>query len=182
MDMKAIGRRARRLRLDKEWSQKDLAAKAKVTPNTIRGFEKGSLNTRWPKVKDIARALGTTFEALQQGDEIVKASDPLLDKLKREDLMVARLYHDSSTSVRLRVLEMLQKDQETDGGEEQGSANGVTPTVAPAKLGERVARLDPDAQVVIDGFVSRLEHQHRERPAERAPLPKTSAAKLKRSK
>ena len=115
MDWKAIGRRARRLRQDKGWTQAQLGTKAGgVSANTIRGFEKGTLNTRWPKIKDIVRALGTTIEAFAEPDNVVKPADPLLVGLTREDLTVARAYHDSQTTLRQRVMTLLQEgtDQE----------------------------------------------------------------------
>ena len=79
MDWKAIGRRARRLRQDKGWTQAQLGKRAGgVSANTIRGFEKGTLNTRWPKIKDIVRALGTTIERVIASLQFRRAWYPML--------------------------------------------------------------------------------------------------------
>jgi transcriptional regulator with XRE-family HTH domain len=172
MDMKTIGRRARNLRLDKEWTQKELARRAKVTANTIRGFERGSLQTRWPKIHDIARALGTTFEQLQQG-EPVKPTDPLLADLTHEDLLVARTYHHSTTDVRQRVLALLQNSQtDTD------KTSGEPPS--DDAISERIAHLNHRYRRFIDRVLAMAEHD--QETAERPGTPKPTQSKTKRAK
>src|SRR5262245_10183048 len=107
-----IGERARLLRVKQRLSQKILAAKATVSRNTLRDFERGKGTTELPTKKRIAAALGTTLEdleSLEQG-ESVKPS-PLLDELSFEDLLVARGYHHSLTSNRHRILTILQEDE-----------------------------------------------------------------------
>src|SRR4051812_36081287 len=81
VDRTAIGKRIEHLRREKFGTQKKLADKANVTPNTIRGLEKGTLDTRGPQMQRIVKALGTSLEELMHGDQ-VKPSDPLLKDLK----------------------------------------------------------------------------------------------------
>jgi|SRR5207248_2415033 len=155
MDWKAIGRRARRLRQDKGWTQAQLGKRAGgVSANTIRGFEKGTLNTRWPKIKDIVRALGTTIEALAEPDNVVKPADPLLVGLTREDLTVARAYHDSQTTLRQRVMTLLQEG--TDQEQEQ------TPSEARPDLARLATVLTEvtsaaDRTELVDSFIDAVK-------------------------
>jgi transcriptional regulator with XRE-family HTH domain len=126
MDWEAIGRRAIRLRQEKGWTQAELARRAHVSANTVRGLEHGSLHTRWPKLEAIVSTLGTTVEALAKGDEPVATTDPRWVGLKPEDLTVARNFHDASTAVRQRVLDVLQAER---GGEEQPEPPLVVPSI-----------------------------------------------------
>ncbi len=105
---KAVGRRVKRLRQEKEWTQAELATRAGVTTNTLRGLERGTLATRWPKIQRIAKALGRTPESLLGDDDPIKPTDALLQGLTREDLQIARLFHDATTPVRTRALALLQ--------------------------------------------------------------------------
>lgn len=182
MDIDAIGPRARLIRLAKRWSQKKLAQKAGVTPNTIRAFERGTGTTRRPTAKDIVAALGTTLEALErQGDE-VKQTDPLLRDLNREDLVVARNYHHAATDVRQRVLTLLEV------GEERGDP---TASVAPSNAGripatvtyaERIGRLDDRRQTLINEMLADLESSQREGDrTDRSTAKSSVPAKVKRS-
>ena len=107
---KAVGKRVKRLRQEKDLSQLQLAKLAKVTANTLRGLEKGTLNTRWPKLTRIAQALGTTAEALIHGDDEVPETDPLKKDLKREDYRIAQLYHHAETDVRNLARHVLNEE------------------------------------------------------------------------
>jgi transcriptional regulator with XRE-family HTH domain len=95
------------LRLQKNWQQKELADKAKVTPNTLRGLERGTLQTRWPKFEAIAKALGTTPDLLLQAEEPVAETNPLLRDLNEEDLRIAQAFHHSRTAYRMHVQRVL---------------------------------------------------------------------------
>jgi len=111
---KAVGKRVKRLRNEKELTQGQLAKKAGVTANTLRGLEKGTLTTRWPKLQKIAKALGTTAEALLHGDEPIAPTDPLLDKLRKEDILIARDYHHSSTLMRQCIAALLRNSDDDE--------------------------------------------------------------------
>jgi transcriptional regulator with XRE-family HTH domain len=107
VDKKALGKRIEHLRRDKFGTQAKLAKRAGVAANTVRGLEKGKLDTRGPQMDAILKALGTTLEELVRGEN-VQPSDPLLAGLNREDLHVARGYHDATTAMRQRVQSLLQ--------------------------------------------------------------------------
>jgi transcriptional regulator with XRE-family HTH domain len=107
----AVGQRVKRLRQRKEWTQAQLAEKAGVTENTIRGLERNTRVTQWPKLQAIAKALGTSPEALMHGDDPIEPSDPRLDRLTDEDLLVARRFHDARTSMRQRVMTLLHEGE-----------------------------------------------------------------------
>lgn len=101
-----VAARVRKLREQKGWRQSDLAKKAGVATNTVGGLEHGK-QTRWIPFEKIARALGTTPEALQRGEGISE-DNPLLRKLTDEDLRIGNDYHDAETPIRLAVERLLR--------------------------------------------------------------------------
>jgi transcriptional regulator with XRE-family HTH domain len=107
VDLKALGQRVRLLRLRKNWQQQELARRAGVTTNTLRGLERGTLHTRWPKFEAIAKALGTTPDLLLRSEEPVADTSPLLRDLNEEDLRVAQAFHHSRTTHRMYVQRVL---------------------------------------------------------------------------
>lgn len=66
---KQLGKRIRFLRLQKKWSQEDLALEADVNKNYISDLERGSRNPTIKILEKIAKALGITLEILFQGLE-----------------------------------------------------------------------------------------------------------------
>jgi transcriptional regulator with XRE-family HTH domain len=175
MDLKAIGRRARRLRIEKDWTQAELAERAGVTTNTIRGFETGTINTRWPKLNAIVRALGTTVEQLAEHEDVVKPADPMLVGLKREDLIVARAYHDSETPIRQRVMALLKQGESAERGDQQ-DANTLRKTTDYIRTLIEVALkgLDPAArqELAHDILKETAEIAAATEDAERKPVKK----------
>lgn len=111
-DPVVVGERVKRLRLKLKWTQQQLADAAKVTPNTLRGLERATQETRREKVEAIAEALGTTFDALHRADEPINEDHPLLKDLSEEDLQVAQGFHHARTAVRLRVQRLLAGDRD----------------------------------------------------------------------
>lgn len=107
MDPAVIGARVRALRLKRKLTQKDLATLAKVAPNTIRGLERASTETRRPQYKRIVEALGTTTTMLERPDEPITADHPLLEGLHDEALQIAQAYSRAPTRTRLRVERLL---------------------------------------------------------------------------
>jgi len=99
-----IGRRARLLRVERGWTQEELARRAEVTANTVRGFERARLATTPDAVTKILKALGTTREALASDPRTV---DPALRHLNPEDLLVAQAYHHAPSKVRAYVTTLL---------------------------------------------------------------------------
>jgi transcriptional regulator with XRE-family HTH domain len=163
MDWKAIGRRARHLRIEKGWTQAQLGTRAHVTTNTIRGFERGTLNTRWPKIREIVKALGTTIETLAEPGEVVKPTDPRLVGLTGEDLQIARAYHDSQTHLRQRVMTLLR-----DGREEEASPDH---RAEHDELSQRLDQLTPEQRQL---FMDALDEMKRRAPGTSTASPTTT--------
>lgn len=107
IDPVVLGERVRALRQKKKWTQKQLAARAHVTENTIRGLERGTLQTRRPKFEAIAEALETTTDLLLSTDQPITEDHPLLVGLNDDDLRVAQAYSRARTPSRLRVERLL---------------------------------------------------------------------------
>jgi transcriptional regulator with XRE-family HTH domain len=115
-----VGAVVRALRERKGWRQTDLANAAGVAPNTVGGLEAGRRTLR-PNVAKIARALGTTLDALDRGE----IPDPVAG-LDVEDLAIAYaaaaappsvrslvralLFHASDLSVRIAHLDSKDRD------------------------------------------------------------------------
>jgi len=121
-----VGRKIKALRQRRELTQKELAKEADVTPNTMRGLEKGTLNTRWANVVAVARVLQVTVEQLVETNpaeqEYWRTATPGMQDLLGEDLQIARAYHHSNSDVRARVRAILERREypdaplvETDG-------------------------------------------------------------------
>jgi len=103
MDPAVIGARVRALRQKRKLTQKALAKIARVAPNTIRGLEKASAQTRHKQYERIIEALGTTPAMLERPDEPIAADDPRLEGLPDEALEIAQAYTRAPTRTRLRV-------------------------------------------------------------------------------
>ena len=113
-DLARIGRLVKILRERYRWRQTDLAARARVAPNTVTGLESGR-RTQRKSIEKIAVALGTTAASLSRGEipEWITGSEFLAIQLKGlndEDFAIARLYHEGSTAKRTAVLELLEAD------------------------------------------------------------------------
>jgi transcriptional regulator with XRE-family HTH domain len=115
MDPAVIGARVRQLRQKRKLTQKALGILANVAPNTIRGLERASTETRLPQYQRIVDALGTTTAMLERPDDPIAADDPRLEGLHDEALQIAQAYSRAPTRTRLRV-ERLLLTQETDAG------------------------------------------------------------------
>jgi transcriptional regulator with XRE-family HTH domain len=115
LDPKLLGERIRELRLKKKWTQERLAAESGVAENTIRGLEKGTLNTRRAKYVAIARALDTTTDALERSSGPVTETHPLLAGLNEHDLRLAQAYSRAPTRLRLRIERLLLASAEDRG-------------------------------------------------------------------
>ncbi len=68
----------RQLRLDRSWSQNDLAVKLGVTPTTVSNWERGRFEPTASKFKALALAFGVPMESIdlvvEQVDEMGKAA------------------------------------------------------------------------------------------------------------
>lgn len=147
-----VGHRIRSRRVAQKLTQEELAKKAKVTANTVRGLEKGRLRTRWGNFEQICRALGTTPEEMLREDTPIEPTDPRLEKLTDEDLRMGRLFHDASTTLRQRVRHLL-RDGETDRATRLAERMSLLPT----------AHLDRLEQLVADTEAAVTSAQRRKR-------------------
>jgi transcriptional regulator with XRE-family HTH domain len=102
-----LQRAARRVR---EWrrthgemSQIEFAALARVSVGCVQGFENGTRKTRDANLLKIATAIGVTLQELIREDDPPVRPDPLLEDLKREDLLIAHYYHHSGAEAKLAV-------------------------------------------------------------------------------
>jgi len=97
-----LGARLRGLRTEHNLTQLEIAERAGISVGTVQTIESGARETRDENVDAVARALGTSLTALLQQPH-VDPTDPLLKGLNREDLEIARLYHDAPSPVRERM-------------------------------------------------------------------------------
>lgn len=102
-----IGARVRKLREASGMRQSDLACAAEVSGNTVLGLESGR-RTQWRNIDKIARALGTTGDALARGEITIGVDDPILKNYTSEDLAIARAFHDAPTAIRSAVIDLLR--------------------------------------------------------------------------
>jgi transcriptional regulator with XRE-family HTH domain len=66
IDRIRFGKAVRRFRLEKRWTQEDLAERAKLHPTYIGGIERGERNVSLDNIVRIARALGENISAFFQ--------------------------------------------------------------------------------------------------------------------
>lgn len=64
---KQLGMRIRYLRMQKKWSQEDLAFEADINKNYISDLERGTRNPTIKVAEKIAKALGITLAELFKG-------------------------------------------------------------------------------------------------------------------
>ena len=135
------GKRIRDLRIKLGMTQAQLAEKADVTENTVRGLEKGTLETRRPKYEAIVEALDTTTELIERADQPIAEDHPLLSGLNDQDLQIAQAYSRARTPTRLRIERLLLTNEQD-------------PVLA---IGERVLTLDDKRREQILGALSQAE-------------------------
>lgn len=76
-----LGERIRRLRQEKDWTQRDLALRVGIRPTRISKYERGTYQPSLATVKAIADALGTTADHLVGGREPATDADARLKSL-----------------------------------------------------------------------------------------------------
>lgn len=69
MDAKELGRRVRRLREARDWTQEELAHRAGMTTVYLSGIERGIQNPSLRKLTGLADAFGISLAALFTADE-----------------------------------------------------------------------------------------------------------------
>lgn len=102
-----MGERVRELRLKRKLTQARLAQLAGVAENTLRGLEKGSLQTRRAIYLKVCDALGTTPDAMERPLDVIDEGHPLLNGLNEDDLRIAQAYSRARTALRLQVEQLL---------------------------------------------------------------------------
>ncbi len=114
VNIREIGKRVRLRRVELGITQAELADKAKVGLGTVQALEdapkrKQPRQTSPQNLEKIAKALSVSVENLIAGKDSIAPADPLLVGLNREDLQIARAYHDASTDIRRRAAAVLQQ-------------------------------------------------------------------------
>lgn len=111
-ERKRVGGKLRALRVERGLTQEALATdrKVRIAIGTLQSIESGARETRESKIEKVARFFGTSLSVLRAHGSITP-SDPRLDKLRDEDLAVARAFHDASTGLRLRVRKLLNEGE-----------------------------------------------------------------------
>lgn len=132
-DAVRMGALVRLIRERFEWRQVDLAKRAAVAANTVAGLEAGR-KTHQRNVEKIAKALGTSGDALRRGEipEAIAglaAASAMLRQLTDEDLAVAQAFHNAPTAIRSAVLVLLRSGRRD--------------------LTDRLANLDPERQATV---------------------------------
>lgn len=107
LDRKRIGARLKGLRVEQGLDQVEVARRAAISPGTLQTIEWGARENKLSNIEAVARVLGTTLDALERKPEI-NPGDPLLAGLNREDLEIARLYHDAASTVRTQARSLLR--------------------------------------------------------------------------
>lgn len=113
-ERKKIGSRLRAMRIEKTWNQEDVARRAKVAIGTVQSVEGAWREVRDSNVEKVAKVFGTSVRELLQSVDTITHADPLLERLNREDLAVARHYHDAPTPLRQLTLRLLRSEIEHD--------------------------------------------------------------------
>jgi transcriptional regulator with XRE-family HTH domain len=113
-ERKHVGSRLRALRAEKGWTQKQAARKAKIAVGTLQSIESGKREARESSLDQLARIYGKTFEELRRENTPIMSTDARINGLSNEDFQIARLFHDASTAIRLRVSAILQSGEMSD--------------------------------------------------------------------
>jgi transcriptional regulator with XRE-family HTH domain len=96
----------------KGMSQITLAKRAGVSVGCLQGLETGTRATRQEHLLAIAKAIGLTYEELTSEDPEGAAAiipDPRGEGLNNEDYVIAHLFHDAHTDVRVQVKTTLER-------------------------------------------------------------------------
>jgi transcriptional regulator with XRE-family HTH domain len=145
---KRIGGRLRSLRIEQGLDQIELAKRAKISTGTVQTIEWGIRKNKDENIDAVARVLGTTLAALEQKPHI-NPTDPLLKGLNREDLEIARAYHEASTAVRDHARRLL-RDREP-----QRPSEPTTDELS--ALATSIARLTEERRQLVTELVTQLK-------------------------
>lgn len=146
-DRKRIGKRLRLLRLEQGLHQVPLAKQANISPGTLQNIEWGFRKSSEENIDKLARVLGTSLERLRGGS--VDSQDPLVKGLNREDLEIARAYHEASSRVRQQARRLLR------------DRDPAVPPDAPhddlVRLAEQMGRLPDAGRQLVATLIDELD-------------------------
>lgn len=145
---KRLGTALKALRVAQDLDQIDVARLAKISTGTVQTIEWGARKNQPENIDKVARALGTSLEALLQKPHI-DPSDPLFRGLNREDFEIARAYHEATSTVRDHARRLL-RDRDPQLPIE-ATADEV------AAIGAQIARLSDASQQLVTDLVQQLE-------------------------
>lgn len=140
-----LGGRVRKLRERRKLTQKQLARKARIAQNTLRGLEKGTLQTRRAIYLKVVAALGTTAEALERSMESITEEHHLLSGLNEDDLRIAQAYSRARTVLRIQVERLLLGTSHEEGERHFGELYDAYKVLEPHR--QETLRLTAAAQV-----------------------------------
>lgn len=133
VDRVRVGLALRTRRLLKGEEQTAAAERAGLGVGTLQAIETARYNVKPANLERLAHYFGTSLTALL--DESAAAAGPPLEigRLTREDLEIARAFHDATTTVRQAVVTVLREPDPTHLSEGQRARAKV--------LAERLVRL-----------------------------------------
>jgi transcriptional regulator with XRE-family HTH domain len=103
--MVPFGVQVRQLREARRWSQRDLAARARLSLATIQTVEAGLRTPRRPTVKRLASVFGIDPGSFASALPVAPMSDV---RLNIEDLQIAVAYNRAPTDIRIKVNHLLR--------------------------------------------------------------------------
>lgn len=110
-ERRRVGLAIRALRVGKELDQTQVAAKVKLSVGTVQAIEGAWYEVKDSNIERVAKFFGTSVRKLLEPTDGVAPNDPILQRLRREDLTVANNFHDAATPVRLHVMNVLKEGE-----------------------------------------------------------------------
>jgi transcriptional regulator with XRE-family HTH domain len=147
-ERKRIGGLLKGLRTGQHLKQLETAERAGISPGTLQTIEWGARKNSEENIEKLARALGTSLEVLR-GKPNLDPTDPLPKGLNREDLEIARAYHEDSSHVRDHARGLL-RDRDP-----QAPSEPTTDEIA--AMAALIARLSDERRQLVLDLVHQLE-------------------------
>jgi transcriptional regulator with XRE-family HTH domain len=168
-ERKRIGLRLRAMRVERGLDQAEVARRAKVAIGTLQSIENATRETRDSNFEKVARFFKTSLIELREGDRTVPPTDPLYSGLTKEDVRIARRYHDSETSVRNLAQRLLTG--ELSEAVINFAQRVISGDLAEAQLAlaDRIARLSSDRRTTLEELLEGLEDAERAESAKEQP-------------
>ena len=145
---KRLGAALKARRVTQGLDQIEVARLADLSTGTLQTIEWGARKSHEENIEKVARALGTSIEAILLKPHI-DPSDPLFRGLNREDFEIARAYHEATSTVRDHARRLL-RDRDP-----QLPIEPATDEVA--AIAAQIARLSDASQQLVTVLVQQLE-------------------------